>query len=326
MILADKILSLRKKNGWSQEELAEKANVSRQSISKWESAASIPDINKILELSKIFGVTTDYLLKDDMEDEEFTPDDDNNSTFIVTVSTAADYITAKTREFKRIALGTVICILSPVLLIFLSGVSECSIFGFTVSEGAAAGVGVTVLLAFVAAAVAVFILSGNEIQKFKDIEKNNFELSYGVSGVLREKLRAYQGSYTAKLIIGIAMCIVSPAPLIAAGACEAPDFVLICFVCLLLITAAAGVYLIISASGKKSAFDRLLSEGEFDKENIQKNKKSNKFGGVYWPLVTAGYLAWSFITLDWHITWIVWPIAALLFAAISAAIGEKEDD
>ena len=53
MILADKILQLRKANGWSQEELAEKLNVSRQSVSKWESASAIPDINRILELSKI---------------------------------------------------------------------------------------------------------------------------------------------------------------------------------------------------------------------------------------------------------------------------------
>ena len=70
MILAEKIQSLRKKNGWSQEDLAEKLNVSRQSVSKWESAASIPDINKILELAKLFGVTTDYLLKDSMEQTE----------------------------------------------------------------------------------------------------------------------------------------------------------------------------------------------------------------------------------------------------------------
>lgn len=62
MILADKIIRLRKKAGWSQEELAEQLNVTRQSVSKWESAQSIPDINKILQLSKIFGVTTDYLL------------------------------------------------------------------------------------------------------------------------------------------------------------------------------------------------------------------------------------------------------------------------
>ena len=72
MIFAEKVLALRRRNGWSQEELAEKAGVSRQSISKWESAASIPDIDKILVLARVFGVSTDYLLKDEMEDVEFT--------------------------------------------------------------------------------------------------------------------------------------------------------------------------------------------------------------------------------------------------------------
>ena len=59
MILAEKIAALRKKNGWSQEDLAMELNVSRQSVSKWESAASIPDLDKILQLSRIFGVSTD---------------------------------------------------------------------------------------------------------------------------------------------------------------------------------------------------------------------------------------------------------------------------
>ena len=65
MILADKIIEERKRIGLSQEELAEKLNVSRQSVSKWEGAQSIPDINRIIMLAEIFGVTTDYLLKDD---------------------------------------------------------------------------------------------------------------------------------------------------------------------------------------------------------------------------------------------------------------------
>ena len=62
MILADKISELRKKNDWSQEELAGQLGVSRQSVSKWESAASIPDLDKILKMSELFGVSTDYLL------------------------------------------------------------------------------------------------------------------------------------------------------------------------------------------------------------------------------------------------------------------------
>lgn len=71
MIFADKLIDLRKKNGWTQEDLAEKMNVSRQSVSKWESAQSIPDLEKLLRLSALFGVSTDYLLKDDLDAPEY---------------------------------------------------------------------------------------------------------------------------------------------------------------------------------------------------------------------------------------------------------------
>ena len=67
MIISEKIMSLRKQYGWSQEELADLVGVSRQSVSKWESAASMPDIQKIIKLSEVFGVSVDYLLKDEMD-------------------------------------------------------------------------------------------------------------------------------------------------------------------------------------------------------------------------------------------------------------------
>ena len=66
MAISDKILNLRKENGLSQEAFAEKLGVSRQSVSKWESGAAMPDIDKIVSISEIFGVTTDYLLKEDL--------------------------------------------------------------------------------------------------------------------------------------------------------------------------------------------------------------------------------------------------------------------
>ena len=68
MLLSEKIMSLRKRNGWSQEELAQQLGVSRQSVSKWESMASIPDIQKIMAMSELFAVSTDYLLKDELEE------------------------------------------------------------------------------------------------------------------------------------------------------------------------------------------------------------------------------------------------------------------
>ena len=70
MTFSDKLIALRKKAGWSQEELAERLNVSRQSVSKWESAQSMPDIDKILQLSSLFSVTTDCLLKDGQDDPQ----------------------------------------------------------------------------------------------------------------------------------------------------------------------------------------------------------------------------------------------------------------
>ncbi|WP_455495934.1 helix-turn-helix domain-containing protein [Gemmiger sp.] len=75
MTFSDKLIALRRKAGWSQEELAERLNVSRQSVSKWEGAQSMPDIDKIVQLSSLFGVTTDYLLKDEQAEPEYTEDD-----------------------------------------------------------------------------------------------------------------------------------------------------------------------------------------------------------------------------------------------------------
>ena len=73
MKLSDKIVRLRKEKGWSQETLAEKLNVSRQAVSRWEGATACPDANNILQLSKLFGVTTDYLLNDDFESDNDLP-------------------------------------------------------------------------------------------------------------------------------------------------------------------------------------------------------------------------------------------------------------
>ena len=69
-MLSEKIINLRKSRGWSQEELAERLNVSRQSVSKWESGVSNPDLDKIVAMSTLFGVSTDYLLKDVTAEEK----------------------------------------------------------------------------------------------------------------------------------------------------------------------------------------------------------------------------------------------------------------
>ncbi len=66
MNFSEKLYQLRKKSGLSQEELAEKLNVSRQAVSKWESGTSVPESEKLLAISRYFDVTVDYLMKDEL--------------------------------------------------------------------------------------------------------------------------------------------------------------------------------------------------------------------------------------------------------------------
>lgn len=81
MIFADKLILLRKKNGLSQEALAEKLDVTRQAVSRWEGAQTYPDLSKIILISKMFGVSTDYLLKDEIEDEKALSDTAEDKTY-----------------------------------------------------------------------------------------------------------------------------------------------------------------------------------------------------------------------------------------------------
>ena len=139
MILADKIIRLRKKNGWSQEELAEKMNVSRQAVSKWEGAQTIPDLEKILKLGELFGVTTDYLLKDEIENEEYTDGVSDPGIRKITLAEANEYLELRKIAAKRIAIATMLCIVAVIPLLLLSVASEYPSFGW--SEELACGVG-----------------------------------------------------------------------------------------------------------------------------------------------------------------------------------------
>lgn len=105
MILADKIIKLRKKNGWSQEELADKINVSRQTVSKWESSTAVPSLNKILQLGKLFGVTSDYLLKDEIDEEEIIDDSCDPQVKRVSLEEANNYIEHRKKSSRKIAIA-----------------------------------------------------------------------------------------------------------------------------------------------------------------------------------------------------------------------------
>ena len=169
MILADKIIENRKKCGWSQEELADKLGVSRQSVSKWESAQAVPDMKKIVQMSKVFGVSTDYLLRDDIEtasESDVTPIDSGleESVRSVSLEEANEFLEHNERAAVSMSTGVMMCILSPVLLLILGGLAAAQ--RISVGEEAAYMIGVAALLLIVASAVAIFIVFGLKGQRF----------------------------------------------------------------------------------------------------------------------------------------------------------------
>ena len=130
MIFADKLIQLRKKSGWTQEELAQQMHVSRQSVSKWEGAQSVPDLEKMVQLSRLFHVTTDYLLKDEEGEPEPAPGEDpGESLRRVSLEEASAFLEAKQRSAGPIAFATMLCVLSPIGLILLAAMSEVPKYG-----------------------------------------------------------------------------------------------------------------------------------------------------------------------------------------------------
>ncbi len=91
MNIGERIYELRRKNSMSQEDLAEKMNVSRQSISKWESSQSVPEVERIIQLSNIFNVSTDWILKGENSKKQTSQSNKNNLKSVQTVSTALNY-------------------------------------------------------------------------------------------------------------------------------------------------------------------------------------------------------------------------------------------
>lgn len=322
MILADKIIELRKKNGWSQEELAEKLGVSRQAVSKWEGAQSVPDIQRILEMSRLFGVSTDYLLKDDMDygSEAITESTAETDSPLrrVDMETASAFLTFRRNWAPRIALAVFLCIISPVALIMLGALSEYGVL--SISENAAGGIGLIILLLLVAGAVSIFIIYGIKNQPYEFLEEENIDTAYGVTGMVREYKERCTAACSAQIVLGVVLCILSLLPLFGALCVTENELVITLCVCLLLVIVAVGVVFLVLAGMKRGAANMLLQEGDYSREEKKRNRLTSTAAGVYWLLVTAGFLAWSFTTGGWNRTWIVWPVAGVLFPAVMAVV------
>jgi len=320
MILADKIMNLRKKCGWSQEELAEQLGISRQSVSKWESGMSIPDLEKIVKMSALFGVSTDYLLKDEIEETlpSETYDTDSAEARPVSLEEANAYMDLVKETAPKFATAIPAIVLSPIPLLLLGSYAEMHPEKY--SEDVFGGIGLAILLIIVLIAVVPIILNSMRLSKYEYLEKEEISLLYGVRGIVEKRKEEYEETYRQGIVIGVVLCIAGAIPLILAGALGANDFVASIFVCVLLCLVALAVHFFIGRGLVRESFTKLLQEGDYTKDMKQGGKVVEKIAGVYWCLVTAAFLAWSFLGNAWGISWVIWPVAGVLFGAIACAV------
>lgn len=321
MILADKIVTLRKRAGWSQEELAAQLGVSRQSVSKWEGAQSVPDMQKVVQMSRLFGVTTDYLLKEELGEPEPAPAESDAPLRRVTMEQAADYLAQRQAAAPKLALATLLCVLSPVALLLLAALSDRP--GAALSENAAAGIGLCVLLVLVAAAVAVFITCAAQVKAYAFLESEPFETAYGVTGMVRGRRAAFAPRHTRGKVAGTVLCILSAVPLFIAVCLNGSDLLYVGAVCLLLVLAGVGSAVFVSGGVYWAAMDRLLEEGDYVRPRKRQNGVVGAISSIYWLTVTAAYLLWTFGPW-WDAqpqdTWILWVVAGVLYGAVMALV------
>ena len=188
---------------------------------------------------------------------------------------------------------------------------------------AAMPVALIILFALVCAAVIQFILTSQYLKKYKFLDEAGFTLEPASQKYIQSEKQSYEKTATGGLITGVLLCIISPVPLIISSFFDAGDDVYILLTSLLFVIVAAGVYVLIHSGSKMSAFNQLLREEDFSPKQAEENKKAEKIAGIYWPAVIALYIAVSFLTNRWDFSWIIWPVAALIFAAVSSALKKK---
>ncbi len=292
MNFAENLQNLRKKKNMTQDELAEKLQVSRQAVSKWESGSGYPETEKIISICDIFNCSMDELIKGKISIDE-------NDNY--------DLIMSKSANQVAIA----------VTLILLGVSVFLTIVGFVPDVEQYSLIGICAILLGVAFAVPLFIINGSKIEEFK--KKNPI-----LNNVYTEnELEVGKAKYTKLTAIGISIILIGVMIMILLlglkiGGEESPLPVAI-----LMYFITIGTSIIVYASNMKEKFDI----AKYNKENtIEYKEIKNKVGkicGIIMLITTIIFLIWGFTLNMWEINWMVYPIGGILCGIISI-IFEKD--
>ena len=324
MTFSEKISALRKQKGWSQEELAEKLMVTRQAVSKWESAQSMPDLDKLVQLSEALGVSTDYLLKDEQAQSAPVPATAEQTVKPrhVTQEEARRYLQLQTAAIPKTTLGVALCVWSPIALIGLPVLRSTFNWGFP--EEICSGIGLCVLLVMVAAGVALLLTASGKRREFEYLEREPIETDNGAREQALHMQREMASFCTRQNTIGVVLCILSVLPLFALMCVPGvPDGYYSLAVCALLLLVGIACLLLVRTGSMRGAVDKLLEQGDYTRENKAKSRFVGAVSAAYWLVVTAAFLFYTFGPNgngQPQYSWFIWAIAGVLYGALMAAL------
>lgn len=284
----------RKKAEMTQETLAEKMEVSRQTVSKWEQGAALPETEKKIKMCDLFNCDMDTLMRNDAQ-KCFESD-------------GTEYNRHMNRFTAAICSGVGLILFGVTLLLFLCGMGVSEI------------IAVMVFMSMLAAAVVLFIVSGIGHNSF--IENNkSIGFVYPESRVksFNRKFPYLIAVPVALIILGVIWIIGMSSLPIPAGLTEDGWSELYVSVFMLLVTVATVT--IVYAGMQKDKYN----VQKYNKENADTAEKrdSERYGGVIMLSATAIFLFCGFVFNLWHIAWVVFPIGGILCAIVSTILNKK---
>ncbi len=332
MILADKLILLRKKSGLSQEELAYKLNVTRQSVSKWEGAQAMPEIDKIVEIGKLFNVSMDLLLNDNLQiDETSNVKFQERKTIRFSTAEAQSCINNANKSKLLFAIGVLLSILSFSGFIILFELSLH--YPHVIGNFYAFIFGFAIFLVLFAAATALFLSVNNNENKLINIKKSCIELDSDAKHYVLNQKQNFNKTYFIFNLVGLILCILSLFPLIFGitgdifPALTTKRITLLCYI-LFFILLAVGACLCAYVKHLDNVFNSLLQIENFSYAKIRLRTIKNLFLNIFYPIVIITFMILLLTLTKWYLSWLIWPVALLVniiaFTIIQFAFNNKQ--
>lgn len=299
MNFSENLQNLRKRAGLSQEELAEKLEVSRQAVSKWETKEAVPDMEKIIAIAELFDCSIDDLVKDTINDVKIK---DNN------VKPKEEYDKFMDKFSTGIALGVFLILIGVTIMMFIYGLNlESETYKF---------LGVVAVLIFVIMAVPIFIILGIQnddmLKKCQNINKEDY---------LEEEITSFNRKFAVGVAITISIILVGVLVLIILYGLKIfnNDSLMPIAIFMIFITGTVPFLVKLGILKSKYELTNLKSHYQISRET---QDKVGKISAVIMLIATIIYFILGFIFHLWQINWLVYPIGGMICGIVAVIFNQ----